>query len=128
MEGETHAREDDEQPHNANIDKQVKELQKAIDEVRKRHESKLRNARLTAIPESDRAAVAVALKVAKRDAQQSALLEKYKAALGVAPKEIDAAITGDDRTKTDEAIRRIAELKRQYHRLISPLYGDLPSI
>ena len=114
--------------HNANIDKQVKELQKAIDEVRKRHESKLRNARLTAIPESDRAAVAVALKVAKRDAQQSALLEKYKAALGVAPKEIDAAITGDDRTKTDEAIRRIAELNsgRRQHGWIHAVYDVGP--
>ena len=114
--------------HNANIDKQVKEEQQAIAAVRKRHETKLRNARLAAIPEADRAAVAVALKTSRQDAPQKALLEKYKAALRVEPKEIDAAITGDDRTETDESIRRIAELNsgRRQHGWIHALYAVGP--
>jgi len=114
--------------HNANIDKQVKEVQEAIAAVRKRYETKLRNARLTSIPEADRAAVAVALKTPKQDAPQKALVEKYKAALRVEPKEIDAAITGDDRTKTDEAIKRIADLNsgRRQHGWIHAVYDVGP--
>ena len=111
---------------NADLAKQVTALQKAIAAIRKRHETKLRRARLTSIPDTDRPAVAAALKTPadKQDAAQKALLEKHKAALSVDAKAIDAAITGDDRRETDEANRRIAELnsKVRQHGWIHAVY------
>ena len=116
--------------HNADLAVQVTELQKAIAAIRKRHETKLRNARLTSIPEADRPAVAAALKTpaGKRDAAQRAVLEKYTAALKVDATEVDAAITGNDRTETDEANRRIAELNSEvrHHGWIHAVYDVGP--
>ena len=116
--------------HNAEIDNQVKQLEEAIAAIRKRHETKLRDAKLTSIPESDRAAVANALKTPtdKRDEAQKALLEKYKAELEIDPKDIDAAITGDDRAATDDATRRLAELNagRRTHGWIHAVYDVGP--
>lgn len=101
--------------HNADLAKQVTALQEAIAAIRKRHETKLRNAKLSSIPDTDRPAVAAALKTPadKQDAAQKALLEKHKTALSVDAKAIDAAITGDDRRETDEANWRIAELNSE---------------
>ena len=39
--------------HHAEVDKQVKQLQEAIAAIRKRHETKLRDAKLTSILETD---------------------------------------------------------------------------
>ena len=116
--------------HNAEIDKHVKPLQEATAAIREKHETKLRNARLASIPEPERAAVAAALKIPAdgRDAAQKALLEEYKATLEVDRRQIDAAITGDDQTETDEANRRIAELnaRRREHGWIHAMYDVGP--
>jgi hypothetical protein len=108
--------------HNAEVDRQVAELQKQVAAIRAPFEQKLFDAKLATIPEAVRADTKAALDTPadKRNDVQKYLAEKLGPLLKVMPAEVEQALDDAARQKTSESNKRIAELngtKRSYDKI-----------
>ena len=116
--------------NNAEIDRQVGEVQRQIDSIRRRYELKLQEDKLLAIPEPIRADLKTALEVPadKQGAVQKYLVEKLGPLVKIEPAAIDAALDGADRQTLPQRAQRIAELngKRRSHGWIHAVYDVGP--
>lgn len=108
--------------HNAEIDRQIADLRKQVDRIRKPYEDKLLEAKLGNIPEPIRAETRTALKTAadSRNEVQKFLASKFEKQLKVAPEELDKAMTTDHRSfthKLDEQIQTFTAYKRTFGKI-----------
>jgi hypothetical protein len=97
---------------NADIDRQVSELNQQIVAIRQPHEKKLFESKLATVPEALRADTAKALETPaeKRDAVQKYLAEKLGPMLKVAPDEVARALSEAERGKIATLNEKIAAL------------------
>lgn len=97
---------------NAAVDKRVGELNKRRDGIRGEYQRKLFDAKLAALPETDRAPARKAIETPadKRDDPQKQLVAKYGEKLTVKPTEIDAALSTEHK---DELAKLAADVADQ---------------
>jgi hypothetical protein len=103
--------------HNRQVERGKAELNRQLAALRLPYETRLRAARLRALPEPIRAdtQAAVATPAAKRNEVQKYLAAKFEAALRVKPEEITAALSPGDRARVKELTGRIEALERTRH-------------
>jgi hypothetical protein len=99
--------------HNRDVERQVAELNTRLTGVRRPYETRLREARLQAVPEPIRADTRVALDTpaATRNEVQKYLAAKFEATLRVAPEEVTAALSHADRAEVNRINAQIAALQ-----------------
>ncbi len=100
---------------NSELDRQAAELKSQVDKLRQPHQERLREAKLATLPEAIRAdtKAALAAPADKRTEVQKYLADKFAAALKVSPEEIDAALTADERQRSADLSKQIADLNGQ---------------
>src|SRR5207302_1756658 len=96
--------------HNQSVDGQVAELNERLTKLRRPSETRLREARLAALPEPIRAdtQAAIATPAAKRNEVQKYLAGKFEASLRVTAEEVTAALSPPHRMQAAELTARIA--------------------
>jgi hypothetical protein len=110
---------------NGEIDRDVKELLAKRDELRRGYELKLRAQKLATISESIRADAEAALDVPadKRNKAQKDLAKEFGPRLAVAGREIDEALSPNDRAKIESLNLQVVALNSQRRR-----YGTIQVI
>ena len=108
--------------HNGEIDRQIAELQKQVDKIRKPAQEKLFATKLAALPEAIRADVRLAVEAeeAARSDVRKYLAAKFAKQLTVTADEIDAALKEDDRVyakKLDGQMKTFATYKRHFEKI-----------
>jgi hypothetical protein len=101
--------------HNAELDKQVAERNAKIATLRKPYEDRLRDAKLSTLPEAIRAdtQTAVATPPDKRSEVQKYLAEKFAAAIAVSAEEVVKALSDSDKTTCDALAAEVTTLNAQ---------------
>ena len=116
--------------HNAQLDHQVRDIEKRLAAIRKPYEERLFEARLLELPEAIREDTKRAFQTAgdKRDEIQRYLASRFQAALRVKPAEITAALSDEDKRKSAEIDREIAAVRgrRLSYGTIQALYDVGP--
>lgn len=118
------AKDEEEQikAHNAEIDRQIGDLRKQLDKVRKPYEDKLLEAKLAAIPDAIRSETKAALKATadSRTDVQKFLASKFGKQLNVSSEEIEKAMKPDERTysqKINEQIKTFEGYKKSFEKI-----------
>jgi hypothetical protein len=101
--------------HNAEIARQVAELNKQIAAIRRPYERRLFDAVLVSVPEAVRADAVAALETSpeKRNAVQKRLAEKFGPLLKISQEAVTRALDDNDRIEVAERQRKIAALEGQ---------------
>jgi hypothetical protein len=112
--------------HNADIDREVLELQKKLDVVRHPYREKLFETKLATVPEPIRADTKAALELPadKRSEVQKYLAGKFEGALKVTPEEISKELGETDKRAAEQIAAEMADLsgRRRSFGKIQALY------
>ena len=108
--------------HNAQIDRQIAELQKQVDKIRKPTQEKLFATKLATLPEGIRNDVRLAIETeeSKRNEVRKYLAGKFAKQVTVTAEEIDAALKEDDRAyakKLDAQMKTFATYRRTFEKI-----------
>jgi len=116
--------------HNSEVDEQVAKFKKQIAELRRGVELKLRDEKLSNLPEGDRTETKTAVDTPadKRNETQKALAAKYEKLVQVKTEEIDAALSPGNKEAIGQHDRQIADLNatRREHGWIHAVYDVGP--